>query len=122
MALAEKKCVPGSGNTPVLKADEITSLLSQLDADWQVVNGTKLVRTFDYDNFLKPMRLAKALADIADEQKHHPDLIIRWGSLRVELWTHTVKGLSEADFILAAKFDTCERIWGNALKRHCCQI
>jgi 4a-hydroxytetrahydrobiopterin dehydratase len=105
MALAEKKCVPCTGKTPPLDEKEITALSQELDPQWLVLNGKKLTRSFQFDNFLKPMRLAKVLADIAEDQQHHPDLIIRWGELKVELWTHAINGLSEADFILAAKFD-----------------
>jgi 4a-hydroxytetrahydrobiopterin dehydratase len=105
MALAEKKCVPCTGKTPTLDEKEIASLSRELDPQWHVLNGKKLSRTFQFDNFLRPMRLAKVLADIAEDQQHHPDLIIRWGELKVELWTHAINGLSEADFILAARFD-----------------
>ena len=115
MSLASKKCVPCSGSTPALTANEVNGLLPQLRPSWQVQDGTKLIRTFKFDNFLKPMRLAKAFADIAEEQQHHPDLIIRWGELNVELWTHAINGLSEADFILAAKFDQCEDSYGSTL-------
>ncbi|HEY9758079.1 MAG TPA: 4a-hydroxytetrahydrobiopterin dehydratase [Oculatellaceae cyanobacterium] len=114
MALAEKKCVPCSGSTPALKGDEIAPLIEQLDADWKV-QGTKLQRAFKFDNFLKPMRLAKAFADIAEQQQHHPDLTIRWGELVVEIWTHAINGLSEADFVLAAKYDKCLREYGATL-------
>jgi 4a-hydroxytetrahydrobiopterin dehydratase len=112
MSLAEKKCLPCTGKTPALDEKEIAALSGELEPQWHVLNGKKLSRSFQFDNFLKPMRFAKLLADIAEEQQHHPDLIIRWGELKIELWTHAINGLSEADFILAAKFDQCAREYG----------
>lgn len=112
MSLAEKKCVPCTGKTPVLEEKEVERLLRELEPQWQIENGKKLSRSYHFDNFLKPMRLAKVLADIAEEQQHHPDLVIRWGELKIDLWTHAINGLSEADFILAAKFDQGAREYG----------
>jgi 4a-hydroxytetrahydrobiopterin dehydratase len=103
-SLLEKKCLPCSGETPPLKNYEIEELKKQLDQRWKV-EGFKLACSFPFDNFLKPMRFAKRVADIAEEQQHHPDLIVRWGELKIDLWTHAINGLSEADFILAAKID-----------------
>jgi|SRR5271156_6404005 len=103
-SLSEKKCLPCSGETPPLKDREVEELRQQLDQRWKV-EGQKLSCSFQFDNFLKPMRFAKRVADIAEDQQHHPDLMVRWGELRIDLWTHAINGLSESDFILAAKID-----------------
>jgi 4a-hydroxytetrahydrobiopterin dehydratase len=106
MNLVEKKCIPCSGGVPALTRKEFAPLLQELD-DWTVENDKKLVRSFQFDNFAKPMELAKKIADIAEHEQHHPDLLVRWGELKVELWTHKIDGLTESDFILAAKIDRC---------------
>ncbi len=115
MTLSEKKCIPCNGNTPALDKTTITRLLEELDDRWQAQDSSKLVASFKFDNFLKPMRLAKAFADIAEQESHHPDLLIRWGELEVHIWTHAIKGLSEADFVLASKFDKCHDNYGATL-------
>lgn len=104
MTLAEKTCVPCRGGLPPLTRKEFEPMLAELD-NWQVVDERKLVKSFRFDNFARPMVLAARIAAIAEEQGHHPDLLIRWGELRVDLWTHKIDGLSESDFILAAKID-----------------
>lgn len=104
MALAEKTCLPCRGGVPPLNAAEIEQLLSQLRG-WQVVGGKKLVRSIRLENFAQSLELANRIGNIAEEQRHHPDLLVRWGELRIELWTHKIDGLTESDFILAAKID-----------------
>jgi 4a-hydroxytetrahydrobiopterin dehydratase len=111
MSLVEKKCVPCTGGVPALTRTEFAPLLQELD-DWTVLNEKKLVRSFQFDNFAKPMRLAKKIAEIAEHEQHHPDLLVRWGELKVELWTHKIDGLTESDFILAAKIDQCASLDG----------
>ena len=104
MTLAEKTCVPCRGGVSPLTRAEFESMLAELD-NWTVVDDRKLVKSFRFDNFVKPMELANKIAAIAEEQGHHPDLMVRWGELQVDLWTHKIDGLSESDFILAAKID-----------------
>ncbi len=106
MGLVEKRCLPCKGGMPVLTAAECEPLLKELDG-WKIDDDHKLVRSFQFDNFVKPMRLARRIAEIAEQEQHHPDLLVRWGELKVELWTHKVDGLTENDFILAAKIDQC---------------
>jgi 4a-hydroxytetrahydrobiopterin dehydratase len=104
MGLAEKTCVPCRGGVPPLTRPQFAPLLTELD-NWQVIDESKLTKSYKFPNFKKSMDLAKKIADIAEEQNHHPDLLVRWGELRVELWTHAAGGLTESDFILAAKID-----------------
>ncbi len=111
MSLAEKKCLPCTGGVPALTRQQFAPLLQELD-EWTVDNDKKLVRSFQFDNFAKPMRLAKKIAEIAEHEQHHPDLLVRWGELKVEVWTHKVDGLTESDFILAAKIDQCAPAYG----------
>ena len=104
MKLSEKKCVPCTGGVPPLTAEEISRLSSQING-WQVIDNKRLTKTFKYRDFKGPMKLADKVADIAEDEGHHPDLLVRYGELKVELWTHKIDGLTESDFILAAKID-----------------
>ena len=73
--------------------------------DWAVVDERRLTRTFRFDDFAGPMGLANRIAEVAEAEGHHPDLHVHWGRLEVEITTHAIRGLSENDFILAAKID-----------------
>lgn len=85
------------------KAEE---LLKELNSEWMLIDGGRiLARTFRFSDFMGPMNLANKVAEIAEAEGHHPDLTIGWGSLGVELMTHAVGGLTENDFIVAAKID-----------------
>lgn len=102
--LAQKTCVPCTGEVPPLKAAEIAQYLRQTP-EWQVVNDHHLVREFRFPDFLKALAATNRVGKVAEEQGHHPDLHLGWGRLKVEIWTHKIDGLTESDFILAAKID-----------------
>lgn len=104
MSLADRTCVPCRGGTPVLGPAEIEPMLAELSG-WTVENDSKLVKTYRFKDFKGPMDLAVRIGELAEEQGHHPDLTIAWGKLLIELWTHKIGGLSESDFVLAAKID-----------------
>jgi len=91
---------------PVLSGEEIDRFGSELP-EWSIVEKKKLTRIYTFKNFQQAMDLAKKIAEIAEAENHHPDLLVRWGELKVELWTHKVDGLTENDFILAAKIEQC---------------
>lgn len=87
----------------VEQADE---LLKQLNSEWMLVDQAHLlVREFRFKDFAEAMAFANKVAVIAEEEGHHPDLSISWGSVSVELSTHAVGGLTENDFVLASKID-----------------
>ncbi len=102
--LADKRCVPCRGGTPPLTADDIAPLLAHLDG-WQTDGDTKLVKSFRLKNFVQAVELVNALTPVAEAEGHHPDLYVRWGEVRVSLWTHKIHGLTESDFVMAAKID-----------------
>jgi 4a-hydroxytetrahydrobiopterin dehydratase len=104
MKLSEKKCVPCTGEVPALAPEQIARLNSQL-AGWQVIDNKRIIKSFALKDFKAAMQLADKIAVIADEEGHHPDLTVRFGSLQVELWTHKINALTESDFILADKID-----------------
>ena len=105
VCLADKTCVPCQGGVPPLTAGEIEPLMGQLDDRWEVRDDHHLTAVFDFPDFAEALAFTNTLAAIAEAQWHHPDLHLSWGAVGVEIWTHKIDGLSEADFVLAAKFD-----------------
>ena len=106
--MKNKKCVPCEVGGVPLKAEEIQKLLSRLSNSWSVENNLKLKREFKYKDFIEAMKFVNKVADLAESEGHHPDLHIHYNKVLIELWTHAVGGLSENDFILAAKIDALE--------------
>lgn len=102
--LAQKTCVPCRGGVPPLTPEEREPLLAQLPA-WRVFDGHHLGRTYVFDDFVSALAFVNRLGAIAEEQGHHPEMTLGWGRVRVEIWTHAIDGLTESDFILAAKYD-----------------
>jgi len=102
--LAEKQCVPCRGGIPPLTAEEISPLLEQI-SNWEVIENHHIQKTFKSENFRGALDFVNQVGGIAEEQGHHPDLYLAWGKVEVKIWTHKINGLSESDFILAAKVD-----------------
>lgn len=105
--LAEQHCVVCQPGTPTLAPEDIDRLLRQVSG-WGVVEAEDhllLVRTFRFKGFMPGVELVNRIAEIAEQEGHHPDLHLSYGSVRVELWTHAAGGLTENDFVLAAKID-----------------
>jgi 4a-hydroxytetrahydrobiopterin dehydratase len=101
--LADKVCVPCRGGVPSLTAEEQAPLLAQLDG-WEVVAG-HLVKDFRFADFAQALDFTNRAGAIAEGQAHHPEITLGWGHAKVEIWTHKIDGLTESDFILAAKYD-----------------
>lgn len=107
--LADKQCVPCRGGVPPLPGAEQETLLKQLPPGWQVVNAHHLQRQFDFSDFAAALTFTNQVGSIAEEQGHHPEIHLGWGKVRLEIWTHAIDGLTESDFILAAKIDGIPR-------------
>lgn len=105
MGLSDKTCIPCRGGVPPLEGAELERLLGELGQGWQVVDGHHLVKEYGFKDFADALAFVNRLGAIAEEQGHHPDLYLAWGKVRAEIWTHKIDGLTESDFILAAKFD-----------------
>ncbi len=103
--LAERRCEPCRSGTPPLGEGEIGPLRAQLDPDWEIVDGHHLRRNLRFSNFREALAYTNRVGEMAEEQGHHPDLYLAWGKVRVEIWTHKIDGLHEADFIFAARCD-----------------
>ncbi|MCH6551042.1 MAG: 4a-hydroxytetrahydrobiopterin dehydratase [Planctomycetes bacterium] len=104
MDLAKKDCVPCRGGVPPLSGETVDQLLRELDG-WSVEEGYHLTRTYKFKNFAEALAFVNRVGEIAEQQNHHPDLHLAWGKVRVEVWTHKISGLTESDFIFAAKVD-----------------
>ena len=102
--LAEKKCIPCRGGVPPLTADEIAPLLDQLQG-WEVVEGHHLRKLVRFPDFATALALVNQVGDVAEAEDHHPDIYLAWGKVEITLWTHKINGLTESDFVLAAKID-----------------
>ncbi|HXK06738.1 MAG TPA: 4a-hydroxytetrahydrobiopterin dehydratase [Verrucomicrobiae bacterium] len=104
MSLAEKHCVPCRGGVPPLKGEALEQLKSQLPG-WQVVDEHHLLKTYSFPDFRTALDFVNKAGAIAEAEGHHPDLLLSWGRVEAKIWTHKVNGLTESDFILAAKLD-----------------
>jgi len=102
MSLSEKHCVPCKGGVPPLAGAELKRLQQELP-EWQVVDGHHLLRSFTFPDFKTALDFVNKAGAIAEEEGHHPDLFLSWGKVEVKIWTHKIDGLTESDFILAAK-------------------
>jgi len=105
VALAEKSCTPCRGGIPPLTESEAAAYHAQAP-DWALVDDTKRIeRTYRFKNFAEAFRFVERAAALAEAEGHHPDLLLSWGKVEVKIWTHKINGLTESDFILAAKID-----------------
>ena len=107
--LAKRHCVPCHGGTPRLTGANLTWMASQLASDWELIGEKKIRRTFRFSDFASGLAFVNTVGAIAEAEGHHPDLLLAWGRVEVEIWTHAIDGLSESDFILAAKIDGIPR-------------
>lgn len=105
MGLKDRKCIPCKGGTPPLKGMELQRLLEQLDSGWQVVREHHLEKNYKFKNFKEALAFVNKVGAIAENEGHHPDIYLTWGHVKIEIFTHAIDGLTESDFILAAKLD-----------------
>lgn len=102
--LADRTCVPCRGGVPPLAQAQVNDLLRQLDG-WSVVDNHHLTKTYTFPDFVQALAWVNQAGAIAEQQRHHPDIYLTWGQARIDIWTHKIDGLTESDFILAAKID-----------------
>ena len=102
--LATKNCVPCRGGVPPLAGKELDRLAEQLP-DWKVEHGHHITRRFKFPDFRQALAFVNKVGEVAEQQGHHPDILLSWGKADVTTWTHAIDGLTESDFILAAKID-----------------
>lgn len=102
--LAEKHCVPCRGGVPALHGAELVPYAQQLP-DWKIIQEHHVAKTFLFADFKKGLDFLNRVGILAEEEGHHPDLCLSWGKVDVQIYTHKARGLTENDFVLAAKID-----------------
>ena len=105
MSLIKKTCTLCQGGIPPLTTEQISPLLSELSKEWEIVDNHHLKRHFTFPDFLSALDFTNHLGQVAEEEGHHPNITLTWGSVTVVIYTHKIDGLHESDFILAAKYD-----------------
>ena len=103
VCLIDKSCIPCSGSIPPLDAHTASELLAKIGNGWQINGAGHLYKKYSFDDFMGPIGFANKIAEVAEAEAHHPDITISWGACSIEIWTHKINGLTESDFILAAK-------------------
>ncbi len=103
--LAKKRCVPCRGGVAPLRGSELKALLDELSGGWRVVDDHHLEKEYDFADFAQALEFTNKVGDVAEQEGHHPDICLAWGKVGLKIWTHKIDGLTESDFILAAKAD-----------------
>ena len=104
--LASKQCVPCRGDVPPIKGAELQAFLHAVDNGWRVIDEHHLEKEYRFKNFREALDFTIRIGELAEEQRHHPDIYLAWGKVRLAVWTHKIDGLTESDFVFAAKADT----------------
>jgi 4a-hydroxytetrahydrobiopterin dehydratase len=102
--LASQTCVPCRGGVPPLKGDELRQILQGVP-QWQVINEHHVTRTFTFPDFKQALAFVNRVGEVAEQQGHHPDILLTWGKAEITMWTHKIDGLTRSDLIMAAKID-----------------
>ena len=103
--LAKKTCIPCRGSVPPLKGAQLEDLQDKLKNDWKIINEHHLEKEYSFKNFKEALDFTVKVGELAENQDHHPDIFLTWGKVKVTIWTHKIDGLTESDFIFAAKTD-----------------
>jgi len=106
--LASRDCVPCKGGVPPLAGEALRALQGELGGGWEVVDGHHLAKEYRFKNFVQALAFTNRIGEMAEAQGHHPDIHLAWGRVRLEIWTHKIDGLTESDFVWAAKADRLE--------------
>ena len=107
--LAAKECKPCQGGMRPLKGAELHELHKKLPGEWDLVNEHHLEKTYRFDGYLPAVAFTNTVAGIAEDQNHHPDIVLSYGKVKVSIWTHKIDGLTESDFIVGAKVEQAFR-------------
>jgi len=101
--LAQETCIPCG--VPPLKGEELDALQEKLGNGWQIINEHHLEKEYIFADFRQALDFTVKVGEVAENQGHHPDIYLAWGKVKLTIWTHKIDGLTESDFILAAKAD-----------------
>ena len=107
--LADRECLPCKGGVPPLAGEEMKKLAEQLPGGWELVEEKRLEKRFKFKDFRGALEFTNRVGELAETVGHHPDIQLGWGKVKLTVWTHKIGGLSETDFVFAAKAD---RLYG----------
>jgi 4a-hydroxytetrahydrobiopterin dehydratase len=103
--LAQKECIPCKGGVQPLKGEALQTLQQQLGGGWRVVQEHHLEKEFTFKDFREALAYTNRVGELAEKNNHHPDIYLTWGRVKITLWTHKIDGLTESDFVMAAKIE-----------------
>ena len=103
--LAKKTCIPCKGGVPPMKGAKLDDLLEKLKNDWKIIKEHHLEKEYSFKNFKEALNFTIKVGELTENQGHHPDIFLAWGKVKLTIWTHKIDGLTESDFIFAAKAD-----------------
>jgi 4a-hydroxytetrahydrobiopterin dehydratase len=103
--LASRECVPCRGGIAPLAGEALEALHGELGNGWEVIDGHHLEKTYRFADFAVALDFTNRLGELAETVNHHPEICLGWGRVHVQLYTHKIGGLAEADFVWAAKAD-----------------
>ena len=103
--LAKKTCIPCKGGVLPLKGEKLDDLLEKLKNNWKIIKEHHLEKEYSFKNFKEALDFTIKVGELAENQGHHPDIFLTWGKVKLTIWTHKIDGLTESDFIFAAKAD-----------------
>ena len=103
--LAKKTCIPCKGGVLPLKGEKLDDLLEKLKNNWKIIKEHHLEKKYSFKNFKEALDFTIKVGELAENQGHHPDIFLAWGKVKLTIWTHKIDGLTESDFIFAAKAD-----------------
>lgn len=103
--LAERHCEPCHGDVPPLQGEDLREMMARLGEGWELAEEHHLTKTFEFDDFVSALDFTNRVGELAEAEGHHPLIHLTWGEVTVDIWTHAIDGLSDNDFILAAKVD-----------------
>jgi 4a-hydroxytetrahydrobiopterin dehydratase len=103
--LAARECIPCRGGVPPLRGEELARLAQELGGEWRIVDEHHLERNYRFPDFRTALAFVNRVGELAEQVQHHPDIHLAWGKVQVTVWTHKIDGLTESDFVFAAKTD-----------------
>ena len=103
--MAEKECTSCKGGVPAVKGDQLAQLLGKLSDGWKAIREHHLEKEYKFDDFRQALDFTNEVGELAERVQHHPDIYLAWGKVKLTLWTHKIDGLTESDFVFAAKVD-----------------
>lgn len=107
--LADQECIPCKGGVPPLKGQALTDLSARLGNGWKVIDEHHLTKEFKFKDFVQALEFTNKVGALAEAQNHHPDIALSWGKVGLTIWTHKIDGLTESDFVWAAKAESLTR-------------